>query len=256
MTATGQMRGLGQGPSIPPNTPPNHTEGSSKPTTFQIIAQLALPLVLAAIAFFQPMSWWFWGLVALAFVPVAPRIYRPLKRKVSHRWARHQDNRRARQDYPEFRRLVARFSEFVDVNASDKLTDIIESELRRRSEIDVTKPEDLEVTPERVFHGFWEDLQTRSRHMNPDRESLAITVREFNHLLNQYLKETVRPAFDRMPQDVRSSLPDRAKRQLEAFRERLNEYLKDYEDFATRLADSFETAELDEPYLPRPEPHT
>jgi len=241
------------GPGLPPGLDdPEEKKDRQKPTPFQIITHLALPIALAAVAYFQPRSLWFWGLVGVAFIPVVIIVAPPIKNRIQRRLARRRDKRRTHEAFPEFKNFVARFGRFVESDAKEFLGKIVNRRLRGEN---VTNAKELGMTPERVFQGFWYQLHQRVQDANPSLTDVTTVVTEFNHLVNQYLNETVLPVFDRMSPTTRSSLPDDAKRDLESFREKLVHYLNEYEAFARTLAQSLETCDLREPYLPRPKPH-
>ncbi len=191
--------------------------------------------------------------MALAVLSFIIGIYHPTKVSIEKWIARRRDGRRARDAYPAFRRFVTRFGEFIDTDAQHDLGKLVQTELRRDR---ITSRDELGMTRERVFQGFWHHLDKRVRRQNPQFEEFLDSVSEFNHLLSRYLLDTVDPAFDEMPRDVRSSLPADAKRELEAFRERLVGFVDEYQEFSNILRDSLETCSFNDAYLSRPKPLT
>lgn len=238
---------------IPPSfDAPVAQDEDSGPSTFDILTRLALPLVLGAIAYFRTQPWWFWGLVAIAFLPVGLSLY-PRAKTLGARWlGAWRDRRRVRQALPAFERYVARFGRFIGSDSTNKLTEVVESQHRRNN---LASSKELGMVQERVLQGFWQKLAKRIDGQDLGFEDGLRAVEEFNHLLHTYLRETIEPVFDQMPPQERDSLSPEAKRELEAFRETLMQYVHSYDSFATELAETLETYHLSTPNLDPPKPH-
>lgn len=248
---------------LPPssNDPVARRQGQQQPSLFELVTRLVLPIgfLVAAILQFQDQRGWFWGLIGLAFVSFLLGLYHPVIKpalgNIKHWRARRRDRRRIREASSEFASFVQRLGSFVDRERSgtdDQLGEIVERRIRKENIADVKT---LGITDERIFRGFWERLHRRLEDGTPEPDRIVTAVEEFNHLFNQFLQETAMPIFDQLPQTVQADLSDRAKQDLNEYRERLLRLRDTYDDFATDFAESLETYNLGAPYLPRPKEH-
>lgn len=239
---------------LPPNfDAPVAQQGAQKPSTFEIITQLALPIALTVVVALNPDSRLFWALLVAAFIPVILKTYPLLTQRVGRWRARIRDKRDARQAYDKFSDYVADFGAFVGVDSADYLGKVVDREFKSQEEIVTAKS--LGMTDEMVFKGFWYRLADRVGKEEPSLAHLVELVKDFNHLVSIYLRETVKPVFDGMPEPIRESLSVRTRSKLESFREGLTHFVKDYQSFATKLARSLETTDLRDPNFELPDPH-
>lgn len=234
---------------------PGESDDRVRLAPLDFVTRLVFPLafLLVTVAQLDPQSPWYWIGLGLAILSFGIGIYHPTIAGLRRWLAQRRDRRQAREAYPEFRRFVTRFGQFVDTDAKHDLEEIIRRELRREN---VTTRDALGMARKRLFQGFWYHLDKRTRRRNPEFGEFLDAVSEFNHLVTRYLRETVAPVFDGMPDDVRSSLPARARQELEAFREKLIRFIEDYDEFKARLRDSLETSSFTDAYLSRPKPLT
>lgn len=243
-------------PALPPwDEGPPEAQQPASIDLFDIVTRLVLPLalVLVAVAQLDVETVWYWVVLGLAVLSFIVGIYHPTKNSVEKWRARRRDMRRARDAYPEFKRFVIRFGAFVDTDAQHDLGTIVERELQRPK---VTSRDKLGMTRERVFQGFWHHLHKRLHRQTPRLEEFLDTVSEFNHLVRSYLRDSVRPVFDEMPRETRSRLPEAARGDLKAFREKLTRFVEDYDEFKTRLHDSLESCSFGNTHLSPPNPLT
>lgn len=250
------------GSELPPGLDdPGEGHGPGQPSPFDLVTRLVLPVafLLVAVLQFQDQGGWFWGLIGLAFVSFLVGLYHPVLKpalgKIKRWRARRRDRRRVREAFSEFQSFVRQFGRFVDRDRSgtdNQLSEIIERRIRKEN---ITDVKTLGITDEGIFRGFWYQLHRRLEEQNPDPDRIVTAVEEFNHLFNQFLRETVVPVFDQLPPHVRPDLPNRAKQDLNEYRERLLRLRDTYDEFATDLAESLDTYDLSPPYLPRPKEH-
>lgn len=236
-------------------------EPGRRPGPFDVITRLVVPLGFLVVAILQldQRGWTFWAPLGLALISFVIGIYHPLLKPAIaavERWrARRRDRRRVREALSDFESFVQRFGRFVDRDLSgtdDLLSKIVERRIRKEN---ITDAKTLGITDERIFRGFWSRLHRRLEGQNPNPDRIVDAVEEFNYLVNQFLRETVVPVFDQIPEHVRPDLPDRAKRDLNDYRERLLRLRDPYNEFARDLAESLDTYELHAPHLPRPKEH-
>ena len=227
---------------------PEETEQPPKPTTFEILTKLILPalgLVALIIAQLQQQRTLLWALLAFVLLSLATAF---LPSKIRHRVRERRDERVARRAFPEFKRFLRQFGEFVDYGRSDCLHEIAFRELcQNRSDVF----DRLRIVPVHLFNGFWWYLRARNER---ETRNLLDSIQEFNHLVISYCTSCTQPIFDRFPEDLRPLLTPQVRASLESFRERFVGFLDDYSEYLKNLDDSFSTPRIRSYYFPRPKP--
>lgn len=226
------------------NQPPKHT-------AFDLLTRLILPLVLVIIAQLQEQSARFWGLLVFAFVSLVIGLYRPVKEQIRYRINKFRDERLAKRRFPEFKRFVHRFGEFVDRARSDTLHHIALQELCCGNQTDFHR---LGVTALPLFNGFLYHFRTRVDKQQPNLTALLESTSEFSNLVSSYAQYCTIPIFERFPQELRPLLTERAKSSLNSFQQQFAGFLDIYTEFLKNLDDSLTIPRVRSYYFPRPKP--
>lgn len=253
MKGVGQIGGVRGGGDIPPGSTLEETRETSRPSAFEYVTRLVVPLgfLIVAVSQLSPESWGFWIALGVALLSFTIGIYHPSKRKVQRWLARRRDNRRAQDAFPQLQQFASRFGEFVESGNGDRLGEIVRKELKQEH---VTSREELGASREKIFEGFYRHLNQRLERQDPDLITTLSSFSEFNNLVAQYLLQTVRPVYRQIPRTTETELPDDARRELESFRLRLSRYLDRYEEFLEEFEESLETEGLPRWHFPYPKP--
>ena len=107
---------------------------------------------------------------------------------------------------------------------------------------DVTEPMRTELNKllvnNSLWYGFWHSFMGRVDRESPALSELAYALEEFHHLVAQYNNFCIVPIFERLPQQLRTTLTDQNKGKLNTFRERYGQFLTGYTAFAKKLSES------------------
>lgn len=243
-----------QGPFLNPFGPPPE-ERPPKPTTFDVLTKLVVPvlaLVAVVVAQIQQQRVFSWVLLGVLLLFLAIGFYPSLKalgRERIHDW---QDGRAAKRAFPEFKRFLRRFAEFADLPHSR--TDTLHAILLETCNRNSTEFEKFRVTAAELFHAFSKQLTTRIERQPANLANLQDGVEELALLVRSYGQYCVEPIFERLPHELRPLLTDRPKSSLESFRERYVRFLDDFDEYVTRLDESFSRPRIEPHYFPRPKP--
>ena len=219
-----------------------------KPTAFDVATRLVLPvaLVLAAL---QTRGVAFWGALALAVLSFSIGLYGPTAHTIKRGLRGRRDKRVINRAYPEFKRSVERFGEFVDSSRADTLEQVV---LRKLCQDNQTTLEKLGLTREQLFGEFSFCLNERIARGNLKVPELMLAISELNSLVNNYIRYCVQPVFEHAPEEIRPLLTADARRELESFRERFVRFLDDYSEYLKRLDSSLTSSKVRPYHFPRP----
>ena len=234
---------------------PPEDQQPRKPTTFDVLTKLVVPLVALVaviIAQLQQQRLFFWVVLGVLLLFLALGFYPSLKALVRERMQNWQDGRTAKRAFPEFKRFLRRFSEFADLPYSR--TDTLHAILLETCNRNSTEFEKFRVTAAELFHDFSKQLTARIERQPTNPANLRDGMEELGLLVRSYGRYCVEPIFERLPQELRPLLTDRAKSSLESFRERFVRFLDDYDQYVTRLDESFSRPRIEPHYFPRPKP--
>jgi len=178
--------------------------------------------------------------------------YPSLKALVRERMQDWQDGRAAKRAFPELKRFLRRFGEFADL--AHARTDTLHAILLETCNRNYTEFEKFRVAPAELFHDLSKQLTARVERRPANLANLREGVEELGLLVRSYGRYCVEPIFERLPQELRPLLTDRAKSSLESFRERFVRFLDDYDEYVTRLDESFSRPRIEPHCFPRPKP--
>lgn len=255
MTDPRFQRNFGYSPFLNP-IGGSQQEPPRKPTTSEVLATLIVPalsLVATIVALQRDQRIIAWLLLGVLFLSFAVGFYSSVKSRVRESIADGRDQRLARRSFSEFRNFVRRFDEFAAAPSSrtDTLHAIVLGELCGGSSSNLEK---FRIVPAELFHPFSLQLRSRVDQQQRNLRNLLHGLEELSLLTRSYTRYCVLPMFDEFPQDLRPSLTERAKSNLESFRERYVRFLDDYSEYLDSLAQSFSKPRIEPHYFPRPKP--
>lgn len=209
-----------------------------KLSLFEVGTRLVLPsLSLVAFIFAQLYSrqpWLSWALLAFTVVLFVSGLYTPIKLVFRRMSDRIKDKRVARNAFPELRKFVGRFEEFIG-QQNNTLHYIAQSEV---SEGYGQRYASFGIPDMGVWHAFWKHFSDRLDRQRPTMLELQRSLEEFFDLVGTYNNQCVSALFDRMPQTERAALTPQAKSSLNSFQQRYAQFLHECRDFAKDLSTS------------------
>ncbi len=212
-----------------------------KLTPFDYAAKLFLPglSVIALILTRNIQPRLSWGLLALAFVSLIVGFHQPIA-TARRNWAeRRKDRRVARKAFPELRKFVHRFEEFIDNQfQAGALYYIVQCDV---CDGDGLRYQALRLPDLSVWRAFWKNLADRLDRMDMKRASISELRHEltaFFDIVGTYNNECVSLLFDRLPQNDRNALTPKAKSSLNSFQQRFTNFIGEYKNFAKDLSES------------------
>jgi hypothetical protein len=208
-----------------------------KPSAFEYIASLGLPalaIVAAILAGRQQRR------IAIAFVILACASYAiglyPSIASALRRWRAHRRAEAiARSAFPEFRKFVRRFENFVDGQQHDTLHDIAQSDLCQGNGSAYNK---LGLPDMIMWSSTWRFFADRVEYEEPTILELHRAIEEFHNLVGSYNDLCVAVVFERLPQDLQAGITPETRVSLNSLQQRLSSFLSDYQDFVNELADA------------------
>lgn len=206
-------------------------------------------MALAGIGFFSREVLWYLGAAVFVLVALLVGGARPAVEAVRRWLARARDTRRTNRSYSDLRRFVARLGEFVDLNRSERLEEIVNRRLIER--VPAAQGRTL-MAPQRIFHTMWYLLDQRTATTPKDITAALTYWDELYAVFNEFEREHVTPVFQNLPQDLRQALDESARRDLNAFRERFVRFCDDYQEYVTRFLTSLESVQPRVPHVERP----
>jgi hypothetical protein len=153
-------------------------------------------------------------------------------------WAeRRGDRRLAHKAFPELRKFVHRFEEFIG-NQGNTLHYITQCDVCDGNGL---RYQALRLPELSVWHAFWKNLAERLDRMDVKRASISELRHDltaFFNMVGTYNNECVSLLFDRMSQNDRSALTPKAKSSLNSFQQRFTHFIQEYKNFAKDLSES------------------
>lgn len=226
-------------------------EQPPRPAAFDILTRAVLPIALVAFAQQQEQPVRFWALLVGAALIAVIGFYHIGMRQIRNWTNKLHDRRFAKKTFQRFRRLVHRLGELLDTGRNDTLECVARERLCRSN---AARLEELHMVPLDLFDGFWHDLNSRVEKQNPNLGNLVQSISELRNLVNSYNRYCVVPVFERFPEAMRELLTDEAKSDLESFRERFVDFLKDYDEYAKDLEASLHTVRMRTFNIAKPKP--
>lgn len=231
----------------------NATQGqppaSEGPTAFKIVTAIAIPIASMVIAaLLQRNRVVFWAVLGFGLISVLIGSYPLLRPKFSTAARRRRERLIVRQRYPEFRKYLLRFGDFVDNRTSDTLHYTCQSDLCGSVS---TNMDSLHMAPAEIFAVSWSYLNDRTQTV-PEPTAFKSAVRELSSLVGLYGTYSVRPVFEFFPAVLRPALTDNVKAKLEDFRERLVGFQDRYFEFLKELDAGFSGGQTLVNYFYRP----
>ncbi len=228
----------------------------TKAGTFDLLSRVIVPVLSLGASIFalkkdQPsLAWALIGVLVLSLVVSFYSRFTVWARGKLNEWS---DARVLGEDLPAFRRFLSRFGEFVDFPTAlgQSLHNLTLSVVFNGSMSDFDR---LHMLPVDFFKGYCYHLSQRTGGRRLTCEALPEAISELNMLVSDYIRYCIDPVFERFPQDMRPLLTERAKRELNSFRERFVRFLDDYSEYLKKLEASLRKPRIQGYYLPRPKP--
>lgn len=216
---------------------PEQREEPRRPSAFDVISKVLLPLALAANAYFSRANPYLLVLFAAAalLVVFSPRLRAWIKSK---RDAAH-DRRVTATNIKRLRQVSREAGEFFDTSTSrsDFLPGIVqEVSVRNAASIDA-----LHIAPFGIFQEQWSFLNHRIQHEELDADGFHNAANELTSLLRSYNSYCVMPVFHTFAAEIRETLTANEKSKLNGFQNRYVAFLTGYSKFIEQMADDFRT---------------
>jgi hypothetical protein len=238
---------------MPPNrliSAPKH-EPAQKPSLFDVLSRVVLPIALALVATVQPSSTRSVGFAVLAAFALLLSFSKPIFSFAQDLGKRLSDGRAARRLSPAFRQLVSQFGDFVNPNRGS-LESLVEREYYHRDSAHVNA---LRLAPNQIFLNTWKHLHERVQRSHSDRNVFLQHVEELLSLVNDYARYSLDPIYDNPPLEFLESLRPHSRSDLEDFRERFVSYRDRLAAFVQDAAQAISVGEsLKGHYISRPKP--
>jgi hypothetical protein len=225
-----------------------------KRTPFEVSTQLVVPslLVVATIvSLMKDQRRLAWSLVGVLVLSLLIGLY-PLAASWAKAQARRRrDERTARRAFPELRKFVEQFGEFVSLQRSDTLHYIAQSDICGGNPDRLNR---LGMPNANLFYLPWHNMNDRVANLPPNLTNFKATTLELGTFISLYNNYCMRPVFELLPQELRSQLTDRSKSSLEACRESFLTFLSDYSKYLKHFDEAFAARCLLMRDFPRPKP--
>lgn len=208
-------------------------------TIFEVITKLVLPALLVfayVVTLLHDERRLAWVLAVLVSLSLAISFSPAAVRWDKIRALLRRDELAARQAFPELRKFVGEFDQFVNRQRGDTLHYVVQSDVSAGHVDAITK---LGMPNIDIFASILYNLRERAGKPKPTTVDLKYTNSELNTLIASYNDYCMNAVFELLPQEIRSQLTDRAKRNLEACRERFNEFLNDRSRYVKHFDESF-----------------
>lgn len=210
-----------------------------KPSTFDYVTRLLIPLsalLVAILGLVRKPSPVLWFVLAFALLILVIGIFPVLSARIRKWTDRAKDRRAARKAFPEFRKFVRRFGEFVNTSSNNTLHSIIEHEASKAPGQTVATPEIPNIG---LWNAFWYHLAQRVQRQRTSISEFHFALSEFYSLVGLYDTGCVVRIFNDSRPEFRDWLASgTAKGSLNEFQQRFLNFLLDYEKFVTELAES------------------
>ena len=139
--------------------------------------------------------------------------------------------------FPELRKFVRRFEDFVDGRKNNTLHYIAQSDLCQGNGATYNK---LGLPDMAIWSGFRNFFCARIEREEPTILALRQAIEEFHHLVGSYNNQCAAVVFEPLPQDLHAGMNPKIRSSLNSLQQRLSGFLflSDYQDFAKDLAES------------------
>jgi hypothetical protein len=237
-----------------PNLPGQDRDGQpvpKRPSAFDLVTKLVVPVVLVFVANLQEQRARFWVLIGFALLSFVVSFYPLAASWTKTRMQRRRDERIARRAFPELRRFVEQFGEFVSLQRSDTLHYVAQSDICGGNPERLNK---LGMPNANLFYLPWHNMNDRVASLPPNLTNFKATTLELGTFISLYNNYCMRPVFELLPQELRSQLSDSSKSNLEACRERFVAFLNDYSKYLKRFDEAFAARYLLTRGFPGPKP--
>jgi hypothetical protein len=227
------------------------SRGGNRPTAFDLVTKLLLPIALVVIASLQQQVARFWALLGFAVLSITFGFYAHIQR-AAHRFVRtRRDERIGKRQFQRLKQFVLAFGDFLDPARSDNLHNIVVDSICHNN---VTEFGKLHLAPKDVYFAWHQHLKKRVETQKATLDNLEEAIREFGPLVNYYDQDCVLAIFDRYPVADRPAISAAAGSNLEAFRQRFDRFLYDYSNYLKGLDASFSTPRIRAYYFVQPKP--
>ncbi|MBZ5544300.1 MAG: hypothetical protein LAO07_11570 [Acidobacteriia bacterium] len=211
----------------------------------------AILFTVSIVALVQDQRLLAWALVGLFVLSLVVGFY-----PVAASWAgacmqRRGDEIIARREFPELRKLVEQFGEFIDRGRGDNLHYVVQSDVYGGYS---DRFNTLGLPNINLFQSLWCNLTERAANQKPTPTDLKTTSSELSTLVSLYNNYCMNQVFEQLPQELRTQLSDRSKSNLEACRERFVAFLNDYSKYLKHFDEPFAARYLQTRDFPRPRP--
>lgn len=219
--------------------PEEETSQQPKLTAFDYTTKLIVPVLAIVatvlLAFYGKKSAIIWGLMGLAALSLALGFSGQLKNAIAALLEGRKDRRAVKFYFPRLQKLVVRFGDFVDGGRSDTLHYIADSFLceGHGQRIALLGMPNMAAWSGR-FGLFAGSLDCR----RPTLAGLQLAVLEFHDLLGTYINLCAATVFSRLPQELATTIPPRARVELAAFQQRFERYVSDAELLLKEISQS------------------
>jgi hypothetical protein len=225
---------------------PDMTPQPPHRTAYDWLKDFILPLALAAAGIVSHQVLWYLGAAAFVLVAALVGVVPPFLRSVRQWQGRAHDDRLARRNHADFRRLVRALGEFVDPNRSERLEEIVSRRLIEK--VPAARGRAL-IAPQRIFHSMWNLLDRRTTAAPEGIRGALANWDELYTVLNDFEREHVAPVFRNLPPDLRQALDDAAKSDFNAYREQFNAFCNGYREQARQFFSSLKSVRREPPYF-------
>jgi hypothetical protein len=222
-----------------------------RPSAFDLVTKLVLPVVLVFIANLQEQRARFWVLIGFALLSFVVSFYPLAASWTKTRMQRRRDERTARQAFGELREFVEQFGEFISRQRCDTLHYVVQSEVCGGDQNRFNK---FGLPNINVFEPCLYSLRERCALQKPSLWDFKATNTELTMLVSTYNNYCMNAVFGLFPQDLRSQLTERSKSSLEACRECFVTFLSDYTKYLKRFDEAFAARYLLARGFPGPKP--
>ncbi len=241
---------------IPIRVQDEQNQKDTKAVTSDLVTKLIVPalsLVASIVALIKDQPKVALALLAILVLSIGVSFYSSLRASVREKLSHRGDARVLQQSLPDFARFLSRFGEFVHFPSAggQSIQDVTLSALCNQNMSDFDR---LHMLPVDFFKGYCYHLSQRTGGRRLTCEALPEAISELNMLVSDYIRYCIDPVFERFPPDMRPLLTERAKRELNSFRERFVRFLDDYSEYLKKLEASLREPRIQGYYLPRPKP--
>ncbi|MGB8492927.1 MAG: hypothetical protein WCE53_00855 [Candidatus Acidiferrum sp.] len=208
-----------------------------KRTAFEYVTALVIPslALIASAAAVNSHPRITITLIVLACASFVAGLFPPVHASV-RRWnARRAAEAVAETAFPEIKKFVRRFEDFVDGRQNNTLHAIVQSDLCQGNGAIYNT---LYLPDMGIWTGFRNFFVERIEQEKPTLLALRRDLLEFHHLVGTYNNLCVATIFERLPAELKAGMTAKARSSLNSFQQRLSGFLSDYQDFAKNLAES------------------